>query len=194
MAAQLIYKRIDWCPITRQAASILYPYIDSNQSGWYNIYGGLHDGIDIVAKSVHSICQGVVLFIGQNMDNHKYEITVQYDADRCLRYCNIAVVYVNSGDAVIEGQLLGDVEDFVHFEYTSRPKNESVWPVRVGTQTYYKHDPEEYADGRITLLNSSLTDMTTITSADELPSIEITDSMLGEFDVDNRKDSVPNSV
>lgn len=189
----VIYKKLINCPITRTSSAALFPYIDSEDSGWYSIYGGYHDGIDIEAKSVHSICQGVVLFIGQEYDdNNLYEISIQYDADCCLRYCHLSSVIVNKGDAVYSGSMIGEAKDFVHFEYVSIPKNNSIWPVRIGSQTYYKHNPEQYADGTLQLLDSTWTDMVIVQGDEDFEPLEFTDAMKGEFMVDNRGDHVVN--
>ena len=57
---------------------------------------------------------------------------------------------MNTGDIIQSGQLLGDVQDFVHFEYINLDSS-SDWTVHIGIMTYYKHDPIEYANNSITL-------------------------------------------
>lgn len=194
MANELIYKIINNCPITRQRSKVIRPYIESKENSHYSAYGGLHDGVDIEAKSVHSICQGVVLLIGQNKSDNLYEITIQYDANICLRYCNLDTVYVSAGDAVIDGTMVGNAYRFVHFEYINRTQATSPWPVHIGPVTYYKHDSEQLADGSSTLLSSSLTEMEVVQGDREFGPIEITEAMKGEFDVGNRGDDEPAGV
>lgn len=193
MANELIYKIINNCPITRQRSKVIRPYIESKENSHYNAYGGLHDGVDIEAKSVHSICQGVVLLIGQNKFDNLYEITIQYDANICLRYCNLDMVYVSAGDAVIDGTMVGNAYRFVHFEYINRTQAMSPWPVHIGPVTYYKHDPEQFADKLLILPDTTQVEMTVITPADEFDPIEFTEAMSEEF-TNNRVDNEPSGI
>ena len=188
----MIYRVIENCPITRTTSNMLYPYIDNENDKWYRIYGGFHTGVDLECQSVHSACQGIVLDIGQDLDE-LYEVTVQYDANQCLRYCHLQSILVKENDLIDEGQWIGDAKDFVHFEYVDTNDSEAIWTFRAGVMTYFKHDPELYADGSEHLPNSSLVNIVNVPSDEVFPEIEFSEAMNEEFS-DNRVDEVPNSV
>lgn len=189
----LIYKKLEYCPVTRTQSNIIYPYIDSEDNSWYSVYGGLHSGVDIDAESIHSICQGVVIFVGNDSEDN-VSITIQYDASQCIRYCHLSKSYVSSGDLIENGQLIGEADKFVRFEYCNKTKDNSIWSVRISNLTFYKHNPESYADGSIELSNDGVTIVTEITSDMEFPEMIFTEAMSEEFTGNRGKDEVPNSV
>lgn len=94
-------------------------------------------GINIYGDGVYAYASGVVLAVGK--DEAYYTVTVQYDTYSCLRYGHLDNVDVSAGDIIQSGFRIGQAHKFVHFEYVT--KSSSIWPVRVGTETYYKQDP-----------------------------------------------------
>lgn len=188
-----MYSIIENCTVTRTTSSVLYPYIDSDASDWYEKYGGFHTGIDIQCKSVHSVCQGVVLLVGTDFDSGLYEITIQYDAHRGFRYCNLSSVRVEAGDTIKNGQWIADAEDFVHFEYIDTTSGDPEWVCHIGEQDYYKHDPYPYADGSITLPDDTSLDTYIVPEYEVFPEVDWTSDMDSEFG-DNRVDDEPAGI
>lgn len=145
-----------------------------------------HTGIDIVTTDVYSICNGVVIHIGKEIKTNKYEITVQYNAKICVRYCNLSTVNIRAGSIVMDGDLLGCSEDFVHFEYVTTLANGSKHIVRVGKVTYYKQDPEPILLGKIVLPKNTYSEIVIVNSDTMFNDVVFTDDMLNEFNGDNR--------
>ncbi|MCD8211643.1 MAG: M23 family metallopeptidase [Oscillospiraceae bacterium] len=146
------YKTIIDCPVTKTTSQVLYPYIDDKKDYWYNIYGGYNTGIDIECDNVYSICPSVVIFIGQ--ENKYYTVVIQYTSEICFRYCHLKNVNVERGQICDSGELIGKASKFCSFELLTKTQNNSTWPVRISSKTFYIQNPEEYADGTIILLGS----------------------------------------
>lgn len=114
------------------------PWIGSDKNPLYKEYK-YHTGIDVYGKSVYTYAPGVVLAAGS--EDGLYTVTVQYDAFSCLRYGHLSSVEVGAGDIIQAGSKIGIADKYLHFEYATKEKRNSVWPVRVGSQIYYKQDP-----------------------------------------------------
>ena len=121
-------------------SEIRLPWIGSEKHELYKKHG-FHTGIDLYADNVYSLCSGVVTNVGS--DGKYYAVTVQYDGNISLRYLHLRSVSVKAGQTVQQGFSIGVADKYVHFEYVTRTKGDSIWPVRIGTETYYKHDPLE---------------------------------------------------
>lgn len=138
---------IKYCPITLTSSFIRMPFVDNKKSIWYNRNGGYHSGIDIECRTVYALCPCVCTYIGYDT-NDKHVVIVQYDAYTSFRYANLATVSVAVNEIIpIETEIGTTYDGFVHFEYWNR--TESEWIARVGKETYYKHDPYEYAVGNV---------------------------------------------
>ena len=98
-----------------------------------------HPGIDLYAESAYSCSGGTVIALG--FDGETYSVTVQQDVNTIFRYCNLSSVYISTGAEVQTGFRIGSSDDYIHFEYCTRDQNDSKWPVRVGTEQYYKQNP-----------------------------------------------------
>lgn len=138
---------IENCPVCLKTCFISMPYIDNKSNIWYNRNGGYHSGIDLQCKEVYSICPSVCTYVGyDNQDKHV--VIIQYDAHTSFRYANLAEVLVNPGDIIeIEQQIGITYGNVLHFELLTREL--SSWCVRVGHETYYKHDPYKYVKGEV---------------------------------------------
>ena len=150
-----IYKTYKDCMITKGDARVLLPYISDNRSDMYKLNKGYHTGIDIEASEVYNMYTGTVIQVGIEEDN-SYAVTVEYNGDIALRYMNLLKAYVTPGDYIYLGAFIGSANKFVHFEYVNTRKDDSIWPVRVGEKTYYKHDPEVIFDGRLKLRSNNI--------------------------------------
>ena len=108
---------------------------------WTPVGSQIYTGTDITADSVYSYASGTVLTASKE-DLLHYCVTVQYDVFNILRYCNLKTLNVGAGDTVQNGSLIGSADKFLRFEYATKEQGSSKWPVRIGTQTYWKQDPE----------------------------------------------------
>lgn len=124
---------MDYYPLTYSEYSVLH--------SWTPVGSQIYTGTDITADSVYSYASGTVLTASKE-DLLHYCVTVQYDVFNILRYCNLKTLNVGAGDTVQNGSLIGSADKFLRFEYATKEQGSSKWPVRVGTQTYWKQDPE----------------------------------------------------
>lgn len=159
------------CPITNKNSTILRKWIVGSKN---------HTGLDIECSEVHSICDGVVIQCGQST-NKTFSCIVQYSSKQCVKYSNLNMLSVNAGQIVESGQYIGSCKQYVHFEYLITVQSNPVFPVRVGTQTYFKVDPQCIVDGSIVLSGSGLKNITYIDRNSSIMNINITDSMNLEF-------------
>ena len=144
-----IYRSFDYSPITQGSLHLIVPWIPNENDPNYRIYGELHSGIDILTGSVHAAVPGVVLQVTQEMDN-TWAVSVQYDVNQILRYCNLQDVDVDVGQVVRYEHVIGNCKEILHFEYaTLRPSTIPEWNVKLGICTYYKQDPIGVLDGSI---------------------------------------------
>lgn len=167
-------KKLIWnnCPITNQNSQI---------SKSWSIGKENHTGVDVYGSNIYSICEGVVIQLSQAC-NKTYALTIQYSSKQCVRYSNLSSVDVTSGQIIEMGQLLGQCKKFVHFEYlTTSVDNIQVFTVRIGTQTYYKHDPQCIIDGSILLSGSGLTNVKIINDLNDVQIVPITEDIEKEF-------------
>ena len=134
------------CPITLTNSEVKVPWIDSEKDPWYKKYGGFHTGIDIIGRNVYANCPCVCTYIGHTEEDRNVVI-IQYDKTTSFRFANLVSVNVSTNAIVEQGQLIGVANRFVHFEYLNRES--SQWCVRVGHETYYKHDPYTYVKGEV---------------------------------------------
>ena len=140
----MVYKRLNYCAITQSATYIVRPFVADERSSWYRTLHGYNTGCDIIASEVYSACFGVVIQVGHTT---QYTVTVQYDANSCVRYANLTDVDVSPGEPITTGRLIGHADEFVRVEYATQSTEFTRWPVHIGTETYYKVDPESIVDG-----------------------------------------------
>lgn len=132
--------------ITDSNKGIRLPWIGDETDTLFKRHG-YHTGLDLYANHVYSFTSGVVTSIGKE-DSH-YAVTVQYDAQTSLRYLHLKTISVGAGQIVQQGFNLGTADQYVHFEYITKNKKDSLWSVRIGTETYYKHNPFDIIGGEI---------------------------------------------
>lgn len=107
-------------------------------------------GVEIRTIDVFSICTGRVIEILNN--SGIYIVTVQFSSKLCFRYCNLKSVVYSTNSIVRKGSLIGKAHDTVKVECITT--SESIWPVRVGSLTYYKEDPMKYISGETECLST----------------------------------------
>ena len=103
-------------------------------------------GIDILADSVYSICEGVVVFVGSSLDR-TYVVNVQIDSNQFIRYYNLKSEAVSPNQVLKKGDKIGVANKVVRVEYCTKEPSGSN-PVRIGTSEYYKHDPYPIFSGQ----------------------------------------------
>lgn len=130
--------KLEYCDVTQGPAEIVKSYIDVDFLE-NKIATELHSGVDIKTTSVYSVSPGLVKLIG-NVDGKHVNIFIQSDDTNCYNYCHMKTCAVEYYDAVELGTYLGEADEFVHFEYLNTQR--SRWPFRIGTSTWYKHNPE----------------------------------------------------
>ncbi len=118
---------------------IIKPYISSKSDPAYKIYKTLHTGVDVKCDDVLNICPGVATLV--NVSGNHGTVIIQYDLANCIQYSNLRVVDVQLGQYVDTYARIGSADKYVHIDYLATGQN--VWPVRVGAQTLYKHDPTD---------------------------------------------------
>lgn len=125
--------RILNCRLTKSDSDIIETFGKQRNGTW-------HTGCDVTGTHAHSIDGGTVLAVNKSADGTSI-VSVQYDKDTLLRYGNISSVYVSLGEKVMDGQQIGKVSKSIHFELCRKSATDTKFPVRVGSQTYYKIDP-----------------------------------------------------
>ena len=125
--------------ITGGETEIVRPYIDSIADPNYKKYNGYHTGVDLKATSVYNLCPGTAVFVGEDATGQI--VIVQHDISHCVMYKELKSVAVSAGQFVDSAQLIGTVKSYVHVDYLT--DGNTMWPVRVGSQTLYKHDPTD---------------------------------------------------
>lgn len=139
--------------LTNGLTRIIVPYISDVNSSNYQMYDGLHFGVDIELQDVCSLTLGVVIEIFTDTDT-TYSVVIQYDKDNVFRYSNIQEVDVNLGDIVYAGQHVGQCDGYCHFEYATSQIGNSTQELYVNTEVYYKQDPNVVLSGQVTFNNS----------------------------------------
>lgn len=110
--------------------------------GWEPTGLHIHTGVDINIVSIHSVCRGVVIYVGADLYETGLSIVIQYDVNQCVRYGHLKSVGVAVGQLITTGQVIGVADKFVHLEYLNTTAPEfNVFPLRIGKVTYYKYDP-----------------------------------------------------
>lgn len=103
-------------------------------------------GYDIVCSEVKNVAYGQIVYIGYD-PNGTYTINVKSNSGEVLRYSNIRKVNIRTGQYAEKGESIGIAKTYVHFEYCTRWKGESIFPVRVNNYLYYKQDPKDILEG-----------------------------------------------
>lgn len=175
---------ITYQDIIHSTALVSVPWIESDSDLQYKSYGGYHTGIDLAASEVYSCTSGVVTQVGTDSSG-MHELTIQYDATVSLRYMNLKNVSVRVNAIIHKGDYIGAANKFVHFEYISINKEDSKWPVRIGTVTYFKHDPDLLFTGKVLLNSNDWSKIQVVNTYYDTP-YDIDANMQSEFEAENR--------
>lgn len=127
------------CRVTRADSEVLQFWVGDKDNDEFKRTHRYHTGVDIAGTDAYSIVPGKVIQVSK--ENNTYCVTVQYESNSCVRYKNLQCVEVDINQTVEVGTLLGKAIRSIHVELLR--SIQSMWPVRIGGRTYYKHDPYE---------------------------------------------------
>ena len=131
------------CAITMNDAELLKPCVMSKSNPEFKILKKFHTGIDVKANNVFAVYRGRIAYIGY--ENSGRTVVIQTGSSFCVCYKRLKTVTVSLNDIVEKWYLIGSVDKYVHAEvYT---KDISDWPVRIGTEDWYKADATSLIDG-----------------------------------------------
>lgn len=141
---------IQCCPISYDdTTEIIKSWIQDTRDIDFTKYG-YNLGVDLNVDEVRAISSGVVLSI-YNESKKLHGVAIQYDQNTVFRYMHLKSVLVNVGDAVPKGFRIGIADKYVHVEYLNHTAVKYQPPTRIGSVSYYKHDPTPYLDRTISL-------------------------------------------
>ena len=146
---------MDYYPLTFAEYDVLHSWTPTDPE--------IYTGTDITADQVFSYASGTVVAVGKE-DLLHYCVSVQYDVFNILRYSNLKSVSVGAGDTIQNSALIGTADKFLRFEYATKQQGSSKWPVRIGTQTYWKQDPALLSD--IKPVSQGIVQQTILTGSD----------------------------
>ena len=99
------------------------------------------------AKQVYNLFPGTVLFLGfyKGMGT----VTVAVSNHEIVRYCNLKDIQCWVNRSIAAGQLVGTAfaTSGLQFEYCTQWKGDSVYPVRVNNNLYFKQNPLDVLNG-----------------------------------------------
>lgn len=142
-----------YSPITKTDTVVIQSWSVSTQYERQNLK--INPGIDLQCDTVYSICNGCIVYIGEDPNRHnKKVVLVQYTTNLFFLYANLLSVSIHLNDIVATGQLIGSSDHFVHFETLQLDYSNSQLRIFIYDKTYYKIDPTPYATGSIKLNDS----------------------------------------
>ena len=138
------------CGITGGLPSeILKPCVMSKSDPEFVKLGYLHTGIDITAYHVFSVYKGRIAFIGN--ENSGRTIVIQTGSSFCVCYKHLKTVEVSLNDIIDPLYCVGDANEYVHVEVYTHTSSD--FPVRVGSDTWYKQNANLLGDGSLDISN-----------------------------------------
>lgn len=102
-----------------------------------------HLGVDVKTDDVCTMCNGVVVSVLKDGDG-LFGVTIQYDGEHLFRYMHLKDINVELNDALQMRYRIGHAHKYVHVELLSRSTGDKHFPVRIGSNTFYKQDPTKY--------------------------------------------------
>ena len=108
-------------------------------------------GIEVYGSNIYTFVEGDVIDVGKDPFTGNYVVDLYVNKIQLIRYCNLKSVDVEFGDSLLEGDPVGEADDYVRIEYCSTAKKNSRWKVIVNNRLYYKHNPIDIETGKISL-------------------------------------------
>lgn len=110
-------------------------------------------GVIVSCPIAYSICPGKVVAIGKSEGT--YAVSVLVNDFQLIRYTNLVTCDVKLNQTLTYDEKMGNCSTLAYnstlaivFEYCTATQSDSIWPVRIGSKTFYKHNP-------ITLFNGT---------------------------------------
>ena len=120
---------INNCPISKSDAAVLQRWCPPG-----------HLGISLSSNTAYSLSYGVVIFIGQSMNDSTYTVTVQYNSTDVFRYGNIVNLHCAVNQKINPGDVIGSTNGILYFEHcVAAPTNS--YSIRISKVVRYRIDP-----------------------------------------------------
>lgn len=123
--------KLEYCIVTDNESEIQKPFVSDKSDKQFKKYG-VHTGIDLKGENVYSISEGTVKRVTSKS-------VFVYDGNCGFLYDNLSDIFVEEGEELDYGDLLGQITDYVHFEYMT--KQGGKLPFRHGNLTLFRQDP-----------------------------------------------------
>ena len=137
------------CAITLSDAEVIRPCVMSKDSSIFKKTKQYHTGLDIVAENLVAAYRGRIVYIGNETSGRT--VVLQTGSSFCVCYKHLKTVTVNLNDLLEKYYVVGIADKYVHVEvYT---KDKSIWPVRIGNDTWYKQDANLLFNGGLDRLD-----------------------------------------
>lgn len=175
------------CEITKQDSKVLKDCVLDKSSELYRVYKEFHTGVDIEGSDIYSAYDGTVVLIGE--DNVGQSVIIQTGSSFCICYKELDAVFVRAGDQLSQGTRIGHVKKYVHIELLQHKTNN--WPVRIGSATWYKVDPQPIFDRTLNYANDTSfwrLGIKEIPYYDTIPQNKLTDGEILYILTDNKGD------
>lgn len=158
-----------------QDAELLKPCVMSKDDPEFKKTGKFHTGVDIEAENVFTVYRGRVVYIG-NEDSGR-TVVVQTGSSFCVCYKRMKYVTLNLNDLVEKWALVGVADKYVHVEvYT---KDVTIFPVRIGTDEWYKINANAILDGSLQPLANYAYEQNYDSGLDEALTEDVWNNMIG---------------
>ena len=107
-------------------------------------------------------------------------VSVQVSNHEVVRYLNLDTINVYKGNYLIEGENIGTVKTRrqFQFEYCTQWKGDSIYPVRFGTNLYFKQNPMDILNG-LYVPQEEITISPGITRPNDV--VTLTEEQIGEW-------------
>lgn len=123
--------KLEYCIVTDDESEIQKPFVSAKTDKQFKKYG-IHTGIDLKGENVYSISEGTVKRVTSKS-------LFVYDGNCGFLYDNLSNIFVDEGEELDYGDILGEIKDYVHFEYMT--KQGGSLPFRHGNLTLFRQDP-----------------------------------------------------
>lgn len=131
------------CGVTQMDSTVLKDYaVYANDPAYKHIHKYC-PGLDLSGTIAYTIYPGMVVYIGEG--DYGKTVIVQTGDAFCVSFGHLSSVLVSQNSVLGTIYSVGTCDKYLHLELLTR--NESKWPVRVGSETWYKDDPYKLLDG-----------------------------------------------
>ena len=126
--------------------------IDSEVLKDYNVYAEdpaykrIHQycpGVDLSAYAGFTAYPGMVVYKGT--DDFGKVVIIQTGTNFCVSYSHLSNILVELGSVLDSVYTVGQCDTYLHLELLT--KVESKWPIRIGSEVWYKDDPYKLLNG-----------------------------------------------